>query len=165
MPAARRAGEGDVEAVAALLAEFFDVEEVGRPDDETLHAGVARLIGADEAEFFLAGDPPVGVAEVRYRWALMSQAEDAYLEDLYVRESHRRRGLGRALLEAAFERARERGAVRIELGASEEDTEAIAFYEALGFENRFDGGDGPRALFYARWIAEPPPWEDADSPV
>ncbi len=58
MPAARRAGE----AVAALLAEFFDVEEVGRPDDETLHAGVARLIGADEAEFFYAArwiaEPP-----------------------------------------------------------------------------------------------------------
>jgi len=165
MAVARRAGTEDVEAVASLMAEFHDVEGAGRPDDEAIRAGVVRLIDADEAEFFLAGEPPVGVAVVRYRWALMSQAGDAYLEDLYVRESRRRDGLGRALLEAAFASARERGAIRIELGASEGDTEAIAFYEALGFENRFDGGDGPRALFYARWIAEPPPWEDPSEPL
>jgi len=165
MARAHRASEEDVEAVAALLAEFHDVEREGRPDDETLRAGVARLIGGEDAEFFLAGEPPVGVAEVRYRWSLFSQAEDAYLEDLYVRASHRRQGLGRALLEAAFERARERGAVRIELGASEGDTDAIAFYEALAFENRFGGTDGPRALFYARWVAEPPPWQAASTPL
>ena len=154
-----------MEAVAALLAEFHDVEGEPRPHEEAIRAGVARLIAGDDAEFFLAGEPPVGVAEVRYRWAIFTQAEDAFLEDLYVRESDRRRGLGRALLEATFERARERGAIRLELGASEGDTEAIAFYEALVFENRYERPDGPRALVYARWVAEPPPWPTGTSPL
>lgn len=165
MAAARLAGETDIEAAAGLMAEFHDVEGAGRPDDETLRAGVARLIRAGEAEFFLIGQPAVGVAEVRYRWSLFSQAEDAYLEDLYVRVAHRRQGLGRALVEAAITRARERGAVRMELGASEGDTEATAFYEALGFENRFEDPDGHRALLYSRWVSEPPPWQAGKSPV
>jgi ribosomal protein S18 acetylase RimI-like enzyme len=162
---ARWAGQGDVSAVAALLAEFQDVFDEGRPDDETLRAGVRKLMDGGDAEFFLAGEPPVGIALVRFRWSLMLQCEDAYLEELYVRASHRRRGYGRALLEAAFARARERGGVYIELGASAGDAEAVAFYEALGFTSRAEGAEGPPTRVYARWVAEPPPWQRGAWPL
>jgi len=162
---ARRAGEGDAPAVAALLAEFQDVYEEGRPDDEVLRAGVRRLMDGGDAEFFLAGEPPVGVALVRFRWSLMLQCEDAYLEDLYVRASHRRRGCGRALLEAVFARTRERGGVYVELGASAGDTDAVAFYEALGFTYRAQSAEGPATRVYARWVAEPPPWQRGAWPL
>jgi ribosomal protein S18 acetylase RimI-like enzyme len=102
---------------------------------------------------------------VRFRWSLMLQCEDAYLEELYVRASHRRRGYGRALLEAAFARARERGGVYIELGASAGDAEAVAFYEALGFTSRAEGAEGPPTRVYARWVAEPPPWQRGAWPL
>jgi ribosomal protein S18 acetylase RimI-like enzyme len=147
------------------MAEFHDVFEEGRPDDYALRAGVHRLMGGDDAEFFLTGHPPVGVAVVRFRWSLIVQCEDAYLEDLYVRASHRRRGHGRALLVSAFGRARERGCVYMDLGASEEDAEAIAFYEALGFTAHSGGPNGPPTRVYARWIAEPPPWEQGAWPL
>jgi ribosomal protein S18 acetylase RimI-like enzyme len=162
---ARRARSDDVETVAALMAEFHDSFDEGRPDDDALRSGVRRLMEGGDADFFLAGDPPVGVAVVRFRWSLILQCDDAYLEDLYVRESQRRRGLGRALVEAACERARERGGVYLELGASEGDEEAIAFYEALGFTHRAEGPDGPPTHVYARWIAEPPPWEKGAWPL
>jgi ribosomal protein S18 acetylase RimI-like enzyme len=162
---ARRASEDDVSAVATLLAEFQDVFEEGRPDDEALRAGIPRLMDGGDAEFFLAGEPAVGVAVVRFRWSLMLQCEDAYLEDLYVRASHRRRGYGRALLEAVFARTRERGGVYIELGASAGDAEAIAFYETLGFTDRAEGPEGPRTRVYARWVAEPPAWQRGAWPL
>ena len=160
-----RARESEADTVASLMAEFHDVFDEGRPDDDALLAGVRRLMAGDDAEFFLTGDPPVGVAVVRFRWSLILQCEDAYLEDLYVRSSDRRRGHGRALLEAAFARARERGCVYIELGASETDAEAIAFYDALGFTDRSGGPEGPPTRVYARWIAEPPPWERGAWPL
>lgn len=162
---ARRAGEGDASLVAALLAEFQDVFEEGRPDDDALRAGVRRLMDGGDAEFFVAGEPPVAVALVRFRWSLMLQCEDAYLEDLYVRAAHRRRGYGRALLEAVFARTRERGGVYIELGASAGDTEAVAFYEALGLTYRAQGPEGPPTRVYACWVAEPPPWQRGAWPL
>jgi ribosomal protein S18 acetylase RimI-like enzyme len=50
-----------------------------------------------------------------------------------VRESARRSGLGRALVDAAIERARERGCRRIELDVNEDNVAARALYEARGF--------------------------------
>jgi ribosomal protein S18 acetylase RimI-like enzyme len=164
-PTARWAGEADVSAVAALLAEFQDVFEEGRPDDHALRLGVRRLMEGGDAEFFLAGEPPVGIALARFRWSLMLQCEDAYLEDLYVRASHRRRGYGRALLEAVFERIRERGGVYVELGASANNTEAVAFYQALGFTDRAGSANGPPTRVYARWVAEPPLWQRGAWPL
>jgi ribosomal protein S18 acetylase RimI-like enzyme len=59
-------------------------------------------------------------------------------------------GLGRALLDAALDAAREAGAPHIELTTSEDDTEALALYESSGFTNREGGPDGPRMLYFER---------------
>jgi putative acetyltransferase len=50
-----------------------------------------------------------------------------------VRASHRRRGIGRALLEAGIEWARTIGITRLELYVFADNAPAIALYEALGF--------------------------------
>jgi ribosomal protein S18 acetylase RimI-like enzyme len=57
----------------------------------------------------------------------------SYLAELYVVPALRGRGLGRALLEAAMDVARERGADRMDLGTSDDDIAARALYERLGF--------------------------------
>ena len=84
----------------------------------------------------LGGDGPDGFAELRFRPSLYTGALDAYLEELYVIPERRGRGLGRALLEAAMEHARKRGAAHIDLGTSEDDTAARTLYESAGFTNR-----------------------------
>jgi GNAT superfamily N-acetyltransferase len=67
-----------------------------------------------------------------------------YVEELYVVPERRGQGLGRALLEAAMELARGRGAAHIDLGTSEDDVAARALYESAGFTNREGGPQGPR---------------------
>ena len=59
-------------------------------------------------------------------------------------------GIGRDMLDAAMDAAREAGAGRIDLGTSEADTAARALYESAGFTNREGGADGPKMLFYER---------------
>ena len=82
-------------------------------------------------EYLLAGED--GVCQLRYRWSVWTGADDCWLEDLYVRESARGRGLGRKLVEAAVERARSRGCRRIELDVNEENEAAVALYVSAGF--------------------------------
>jgi ribosomal protein S18 acetylase RimI-like enzyme len=49
-----------------------------------------------------------------------------------VREGARRAGLGRALVQAAVDRARDRGCRRIELDVNEDNAAALALYQSCG---------------------------------
>ena len=55
-----------------------------------------------------------------------------YVVDLYVREGVRRRGMGRALMEAAADISRKSGARGLVWSVYARNTSAIAFYEHLG---------------------------------
>lgn len=98
----------------------------------------------------LGGDGPDGLALFRLRPSLWAEGLDAYLEELYVAPPRRGEGLGRALLEAAMQAAREAGAVRMDLGTGETDTAARGLYESCGFTNREGGPDNPLMMFYER---------------
>jgi ribosomal protein S18 acetylase RimI-like enzyme len=141
-----RASPDEAEEVARLLIGFRD--HLGRggdePPDEAIRTSVRRLMDRDEAEYLLAapGDdgPAAGVAQLRFRWGIWWDAEDCWLEDLFVEASARGSGLGRALVEATLERARERGCRRVELDVNTENPAALALYRSLGFETGKTGG-------------------------
>jgi GNAT superfamily N-acetyltransferase len=138
--------------VARLLCEFRDWWGYGDPSDSEMEARVTRLIESGEAEFLLAGDrhDPVGVCQLRYRFGVWLGAPDCFLEDLFVRESARGGGVGRAIAEAAIARARERGSRRIELDANEANTAALSLYEGLGFSAWVDSAKGRNLLMRLR---------------
>ena len=73
----------------------------------------------------------VGVAVLAFRPNVSAGAPFASIEDFYVRTDARRRGVGRALLEAVGERCRARGVSYVEV---QTDEEAAPFYAALGYE-------------------------------
>ncbi|HWK28153.1 MAG TPA: GNAT family N-acetyltransferase, partial [Solirubrobacter sp.] len=101
------------------------------PPDSTFAATVPQLLADPRTEFVLGGTD--GVAQLRYRLSAWTGVEDCWLEDLFVRDAARGSGLGRALVSACFERARERGCRRIELDVNEVNTRAIGLYVSCGF--------------------------------
>jgi GNAT superfamily N-acetyltransferase len=154
-PRAWLAELNEAEAVARLLVEFRDHLGVTRPSDNALLAGVERLMDAMEAEYLLASadddSPPAGVAQLRYRFGIWKAAPDCWLEDLFVSDSARGRGVGAALVEAALERARIRGCRRIELDVNEANAPAVSLYERFGFSAYTKHGAG-RDLFMGRSV-------------
>jgi ribosomal protein S18 acetylase RimI-like enzyme len=151
------AGEGDVGAVASLLAEFRDWWGKSEPTDEGIRGTVRRLVEDPKTDFLLAApagaDAAAAVCQLRYRLSVWTGADDCWLEDLYVREHARGAGLGRALVHAALERAEARGCRRVELDVNEDNGEAIAFYRDLGFTT--EPKPPGRTLFVARRIGVP----------
>jgi ribosomal protein S18 acetylase RimI-like enzyme len=149
----RRAIGGDEQDVVSLIAGFRDYYDESEPEDEQIARVVGELLGDERTEFLLAGEPAVGVAQLRFRPSVWTGGEDAWLEDLFVTPDARRSGAGRALVEACVERARARGCKRIQLDANENNPGAVALYESLGFcsttPGRFDGG---RNLYFTRWL-------------
>jgi len=142
----RTARPDDAPAVARLLHDFNTEFATPTPGVEALAPRLAELIEAGEAAVLLVGEE-LGLAVLRLRPALWSRSLDAYLEELYVVPARRGEGLGRALLEATMDAAREAGAGRIELGTSSGDTAARGLYESAGFTNL---EDGETMLFYER---------------
>lgn len=143
----------EAERIADLLVDFRDHVGSDWPSANAFLASVERLLEDRATEFLLAspgGDaPPAGVLQLRFRLSVWKAAPDAWLEDLFVAEDVRRAGVGDALVALAIERARARGARRIELDCNEHNTPALALYERHGFSARSKGSTG-RDLFLGR---------------
>lgn len=94
---------------------------------------VERLRGAlSKVDLFLGGESdgvPVGLLMIM----LPSWTDAAEITDLAVDRAARRRGAGRALLQAAISWARERGRRALWVEPRAEDAPAIEFYLRMGF--------------------------------
>lgn len=146
------AAADEAPVVAELLAGFRSHFGKSEPSDASMLRSVERIMAERGGEYLLAslasGGEAVGVCQLRFRLSVWTEAEDCWLEDLFVRDEARGRGAGRALVEAALERARERGCRRIELDVNEDNAPALALYEATGF--RLEPKPPGRTLFIGR---------------
>jgi GNAT superfamily N-acetyltransferase len=136
-PTAWRAGPDEAETIARLLVAFRDHNGHDWPSDNAFLASVEKLVERTDTEFLLASpsedSPPEGVCQLRFRFSVWTASDDCWLEDLYVTDEARGTGLGRALIETAFERARARGCGRIQLDVAEDNLRAIEVYRSAGF--------------------------------
>jgi ribosomal protein S18 acetylase RimI-like enzyme len=146
----RRAGPADAEAIGELLHDFNTEFEEPSPGPQAVADRVRELMGSEDFAVLLVRRRPNGLAVLRFRPSIYSSALECYLAELYVQPDHRGQGLGRALLEATMDLARERGANFMDLGTSEDDVAARALYERMGFINRERGPDGPVMYVYER---------------
>ena len=146
----RLATPDDAADVARLMIGFRDWQGRDEPSDASIEESVGRLLADPNTEYLLAGDPPAGVLQLRFRHSVWTGTDDAHLEDLFVDGSARGSGLGRALVNAAIERARERGCARIELDANERNDPAVALYESVGFSSWSDPPAGHNRLMRLR---------------
>ena len=123
-------GTGLAEPLRLLEGFLRDGEPVPEGFAEALRAAVEW----GEIEVLAAREEGrvVGVAVLAYRLSVSAAGPFASIEDLYVEPGARRRGVGRALLEAVGERCTSRGVSYVE--AQAEDEEAVAFYAAVGYE-------------------------------
>jgi GNAT superfamily N-acetyltransferase len=148
--AVRRATADDAGDVGRLLHDFNTEYDDPTPGPERLAERITTLMAGGDTEVLLGGAGPDGLAVLRFREAIWSEALECYLAELYVVPARRGRGLGRALMNAAMEVARETGADYMDLGTSEADVAARALYESLGFSNREGKPDGAINYYYER---------------
>jgi ribosomal protein S18 acetylase RimI-like enzyme len=148
--AIRPAGVHDAASIGRLLHDFNTEFDEPTPGPDWLAARMVELLEQGQTAVLLAGATPDGLAVLRFRPAIWSQALECYLAELYVAPQMRGRGLGRALMQAAIELARTRGADHMDLGTGEQDAAARGLYESLGFDNREGKPDGAVNYFYER---------------
>jgi ribosomal protein S18 acetylase RimI-like enzyme len=133
-----------------MLHDFNREYDDPTPDPPWLASRIRRLLEGGDTAILLVGTGPDGVAVLRFRSALWNEALECYLAELYIKPTMRGQGKGRALLTAAMDYARSKGASYMDLGTAESDVAARSLYESLGFSNRDGRPDGPTNYYYGR---------------
>ena len=122
------AGELSDEELAALFTASYDGYLVPFAVDAAVRfLTEAYDLDRDASVIAVRDGERVGLANLGLRGA------DAWIGGVGVVPGERRRGTGRALMEAVHEQARSRGVERVWLEVIAENTGAIALYEALGY--------------------------------
>lgn len=133
----RRAVAGDV----AHLAPLFDAYRVfyHQPADTEVSAAFVReRIEREESVLYVAEDPAgalLGFVQLYPTWSSTTTPPGRLwlLNDLFVSESARRRGVGRALMERAERLAQETNAVGLTLSTAIDNLRAHRLYESIAY--------------------------------
>ena len=121
---------GDHALLLDMMADFNRGERIAMRRDVAGPA-LARLLAERSLGCVLIGDG--GYAVLTWGFDLEFGGRDAFLTEIYVRPDRRRRGLGRALLMAVLQTAKDEGAGAVHLGAYPDNEAALALYRGAGF--------------------------------
>lgn len=139
----RNMNENDYAEFDALMAKLHELHATQRPD---VYLPVPHIYSEDvfrneilnpETHFAfcaVSDGKIVGIctAEKRHR-SMMKNMKTVYIDDVFVEESFRRRGIAKMLAEKVISEAKSFGAERVDLTVWEFNKNAREFYEALGF--------------------------------
>jgi GNAT superfamily N-acetyltransferase len=129
----RAAGAGEAERLVATYDWLFVPPGVMPPQWDPGHAAerLREAIDGEQSEVLVADadGAVVGICTVYLDIESVRFGQRAWVEDLAVAAEHRSAGHGKALLDAAKEWARERGATHLELDSGEARADAHRFYE------------------------------------
>ncbi|MGB3542764.1 N-acetyltransferase family protein [Rubrivirga sp.] len=131
-----RATIADLEAAAPLFDRYRQYYR--QPSDlEGARRFLRDRFEADESVLFLATvrglEAAVGFTQLYPFFSSVGMQRVWVLNDLFVGEEARRRGVGRALMEAAHDFARGDGGLRVELATEKTNVTAQALYDDMGY--------------------------------
>ncbi len=136
-PQVRGATPRDAQAIYDLICDLATYERA-RSAVRTSAERIAEQLASSRPPFECllceAGGEVAGFCLFFPNYSTWEGCPGLYIEDLYVRESLRRRGLGRALFLRVCQLALERGCARVEWAALNWNNPAIAFYRSFEAE-------------------------------
>jgi GNAT superfamily N-acetyltransferase len=107
----------------------IEIRSLAGDEDIALDQLPFSRLGSPRGEYLVAWEEGEPVGHVHLDWARPVPE----LQDVFVAELHRRRGIATALTAAAERAARDRGHTELALEVSREDQAARPLYEKLGF--------------------------------
>ncbi|HEX9918040.1 MAG TPA: GNAT family N-acetyltransferase [Pyrinomonadaceae bacterium] len=131
------ADTSDADELVELMREFYAFEHIAF--DEAAARGALRQIMA-EARFGVVhlihvGAETAGYLVVTFGFSLEFHGRDAFVDELYLRENFRGKGIGRVSIEFAAEVCRAEGIAALHLEVERANTHALGLYRRAGFRD------------------------------
>jgi len=127
---------GDVPQLVELLGILFTQEAELNPNPEKQRRALEIILAQPaRARIYVArdGDAVVAMAALHFTTSTAEGGKVAWFEDCIVRPEHRRKGIGKDLLEFVIAQARAEGALRVMLLTDGDNERAQALYRKAGF--------------------------------
>ena len=136
-PTFKPADHADLEILLDLVREYyaFDGHTYDRDVARAALEGLMRKPAFGRAWLIRDGAAPVGYVVLTIGYSIEYHGHDAFVDELYLRESHRGRGWGRAALAFVEQVCRELGVHALHLEVERANTAAHAVYRKFGFED------------------------------
>jgi GNAT superfamily N-acetyltransferase len=130
-------GSGEFEELLPLIAAYQRFYEVEGIDEPRNRAFFRRFLAPSEDGLLLGARREgrlLGYACLYWHFSSLEAVESVLMNDLYVSEEARGEGVGRALIEATAEIARERGVPFVEWSTAPDNHTAQRLYDSSGAE-------------------------------
>ncbi len=128
-------GVAEYERLLPLIAAYQRFYEAKGIDEERNRAFFRRFLAPSEDGMLLGareGEEILGYACLYWHFSSTQAVETVLMNDLFVSEAARGRGVGRALIEASAAVARQRGAAHLEWSTAPDNLTAQRLYDSTG---------------------------------
>ena len=121
-----------------MVEAFYALEHIPF-DADCSRAALAPLLGdSDLGRVYLieVDGQMAGYCVICFGYSLEFGGRDAFIDEIFVLETHRGKGIGRTVLEKVAEEARALGIRALHLEVERNNTPAQRLYDRAGFEKR-----------------------------
>ena len=131
------AGTDDGEYLLSMVARYHAAEGIDLRDEARADAVAPLLAGSPLGAVWFIGPKmaPVGYVAVSFGWSIEMGGMDAFIDELWVREKVRGRGMGSEALAALIPALTEAGVKALHLEVSDGNP-AERIYKRAGFKRR-----------------------------
>jgi len=128
----------DTEKLLPMIANYHSLEGI-RTDEDHRRAAIAPLLeGSPHGAIWLIGPKmsPVGYIAVTFGWSIEMGGLDGFIDELWIREKVRGRGMGSEAVLTLIKSLESAGLMALHLEVGRENARAEKMYGRLGFERR-----------------------------
>ena len=144
----RAAGTADIDLLVRLMRKLYEFDHISF-DQENARRGLVKLLDDESlGRVWLirhAGET-AGYVVLTFGFSLEFHGRDALVDEIYLTEDYRGRGIGRRALEFVFAFCRSHGIDAVHLEVEKANTRARALYLKAGFADH-------TRHFMTKWIS------------
>lgn len=132
------AGAAHMMSLLPMVEAFYALERIPF-DAARSRAALAPLLGASELGRVYLIDvdgEPGGYCVVCFGYSLEFGGRDAFIDEIFLEETYRGKGIGRVVLDRVAEEARATGIKALHLEVERNNAPAQKLYDRAGFEKR-----------------------------
>jgi ribosomal protein S18 acetylase RimI-like enzyme len=128
----------DLDRLLPMVAAYHAFEGIEQTDDVRRAALTPLLNGSPHGAVWLIGlrRAPVGYIAISFGWSIELGGMDGFLDEFFIREGVRGRGMGGEVLSLLIPQLAQAGMVGLSLELAPENTRARQLYERRGFKLR-----------------------------
>ncbi len=142
------AEKSDTETLVEFIREFYEFEHL-KFDESIVRTALAKILDDDSLGrvwLIQHGDEAIGYVVLTFGYSLEFRGRDAFIDELYIRESYRGQGVGMSVIQFIESVCPSLGIQALHLEVERKNTAAQNLYRKVGFK------DHDRYLM-TKWIA------------